>query len=78
MAAVQVLTFLDGAGSPATLGSTVELDPPDLLPRLRRWPPHPGCGCLDTAGPAGSRTRPEDPLAAPVGVQRRRQGEWTR
>jgi hypothetical protein len=48
-AAVQVLALLDGTGAPATLGTTVELRAPDLLPRTRRWPAHPDCGCL----PAG-------------------------
>jgi bacteriocin biosynthesis cyclodehydratase domain-containing protein len=44
-AVLQVLAYLDGAASPATMGATVELRPPDLRPRLRRWPPHPACGC---------------------------------
>ncbi|MGY1592736.1 ThiF family adenylyltransferase [Geodermatophilus sp. SYSU D00708] len=44
-AAVQVLAYLDGSGAPASLGATVELRPPDLVPRLRRWRPHPDCGC---------------------------------
>lgn len=48
-AAVQVLALLDGAGAPATLGTTVELSPPDLLPRTRRWPVHPDCGCVPGA-----------------------------
>lgn len=50
-AAVQVLTYLDGTGAPATLNATVELHPPDLLPRIRRWSAHPACGC--GAAPAG-------------------------
>ncbi|WP_089303949.1 ThiF family adenylyltransferase [Geodermatophilus pulveris] len=45
-AAVQVLALVDGSGAPATLGTTVELRPPDLLPRTRRWPAHPACGCV--------------------------------
>jgi hypothetical protein len=49
-AAVQVLALLDGSGAPATLGTTVELSPPDLLPRTRRWPAHPDCGCLPGTG----------------------------
>jgi hypothetical protein len=49
-AAVQVLALLDGAGAPATLGTTVELSPPDLLPRTRRWPAHPHCGCVSQVG----------------------------
>jgi hypothetical protein len=44
-AAVQVLAYLDRGAAPVTLDATVELRPPDLLPRLRRWPPHPSCGC---------------------------------
>jgi hypothetical protein len=44
-AAVQVLAYLDGSGAPATLGAAVELRLPDLVPRLRRWPAHPECGC---------------------------------
>jgi hypothetical protein len=44
-AALQVLAYLDGSGAPATLDATVELRPPDLVPRIRRWSPHPACGC---------------------------------
>jgi hypothetical protein len=44
-AAVQVLALLDGDDEPATVGATLELRPPDLLPRVRRWPPHPDCDC---------------------------------
>jgi bacteriocin biosynthesis cyclodehydratase domain-containing protein len=44
-AALQVLAYLDGSAAPATLDATVELRPPDLRPRIRRWPPHPACGC---------------------------------
>jgi hypothetical protein len=50
-AALQVLAYLDGSGAPATLDATVELRPPDLQPRIRRWPVHPACGC--GAAPAG-------------------------
>jgi hypothetical protein len=49
VAAVQALAFLDGAAAPAVLDATLELTPPTLLPRLRRWPPHPGCGCPSPA-----------------------------
>jgi hypothetical protein len=52
VAAVQVLAFLDGTAAPATLDATLELAPPDLLPRLRRWPPHPGCACRRSPGEA--------------------------
>ena len=44
-AAVQVLALLDGDDEPGTVGATLELRPPDLLPRLRRWLPHPDCDC---------------------------------
>jgi hypothetical protein len=50
-AALQVLAYLDRSGAPATMGATVELRPPDLVPRLRRWTAHPACGC--GADPAG-------------------------
>jgi hypothetical protein len=50
-AALQVLAFLDGSAAPATLDATVELHPPDLVPRIRRWSAHPACGC--GAAPAG-------------------------
>jgi ThiF family len=57
IAAVQVLAFLDGSGAPAVLDATLELRPPELLPRLRRWPPHPSCPCRDPSG--GGGTAPE-------------------
>jgi hypothetical protein len=44
-AAVQVLAYLDGSAAPITLDATLELSPPDLVPRVRRWTPHPECGC---------------------------------
>jgi hypothetical protein len=44
-AAVQVLAFLDGASAPAAVETTLEFSPPELLPRVRRWPVHPGCDC---------------------------------
>ncbi len=47
VAAVQVLAFLDGTAAPVVLDATLELRPPDLTPRLRRWPPHPECACHD-------------------------------
>ena len=53
-AAVQVLALLDGIGAPATLGTTVELTPPDLLPRTRRWPAHPDCGCVPSGAGDGA------------------------
>jgi hypothetical protein len=45
IAAVQALAFLEGTAAPAVVDATLELTPPELLPRLRRWPPHPLCGC---------------------------------
>ncbi len=45
VAAAQVLAYLDGSAAPAVVDATLELAPPDLLPRLRRWPPHPACDC---------------------------------
>lgn len=45
-AAVQVLAFLDRIAAPAAVDATLELVPPDLVPRLRRWAPHPECGCV--------------------------------
>ncbi|SEK21532.1 Molybdopterin or thiamine biosynthesis adenylyltransferase [Blastococcus sp. DSM 46786] len=50
LAAGQVLACIDGRGAPVTLDATVELRPPDLLPHLRRWPPHPSCGCGAATG----------------------------
>lgn len=44
-AAVQVLAYLDGSDAPTALDGTLELRPPGLWPRLRRWSAHPACGC---------------------------------
>ena len=44
-AAVQVLAYLDGSAAPITLDATLEVSPPDLVPRVRRWTSHPECGC---------------------------------
>jgi hypothetical protein len=74
-AALQVLAFLDGVAGPITLGGTVELAPPELLPRLRRWPPHAACGCLGAAGRTEARSPSEDAPATPVGGQGPVQGE---
>ena len=52
-AAVQVLAHLDGSGQPTTVDATLELRPPTFLPRQRRWPPHPGCGCVGAAERGG-------------------------
>jgi hypothetical protein len=64
-AAVQVLAYLDGGAAPATIEATVELRPPDLVPRVRRWPAHPACDCGAVSGEggwtssAGAGPRPE-------------------
>jgi hypothetical protein len=76
-AALQVLAYVDGTAAPATLDATVELRPPDLLPRLRRWPPHPACDC----GAAGEKNRqrhrttlPGEDGTSPLGGTGVRQG----
>lgn len=71
-AALQVLAYLDGSAAPGVLEATVELRPPHLTPRVRRWPAHPGCGC----GAAGTvpSTRPGDGVATPESTVDRRQG----
>jgi hypothetical protein len=77
VAALQVLAFLDGNSAPAALEATVELRPPDLLPRLRRWPVHPACDCgaaSDVPPVPGSATRPGDPAPIPVSTKDPRQG----
>jgi hypothetical protein len=57
-AAVQVLGYLDGTAAPAALDATLELTPPDLVPRVRRWTPHAECGCAQRAdGPTGDNGR---------------------
>jgi hypothetical protein len=69
-AAVQVLAYIDGGAAPATVDATIELRPPDLLPRLRRWPAHPDCGCGGSAEDSadGRRTTlPGDLGGAPPG-----------
>jgi hypothetical protein len=56
-AAVQVLAHLDGDDDPVTVEASLELRPPTFLPRLRRWPRHPGCDCTGEArgGAGGDR-----------------------
>jgi hypothetical protein len=68
-AALQVLAYLDGTGSPGTLDATIELRPPDHAPRLRRWPAHPACRC-GAAGPPAREPRATaaaDPNGSPPG-----------
>ena len=45
LAALQVLTWLDGVARPASLGATLEVELPDGLVAGRPWASHPGCGC---------------------------------
>ncbi|SFE65732.1 ThiF family adenylyltransferase [Blastococcus tunisiensis] len=79
-AALQALAYLDGSAAPGVLEATVELRPPHLAPRLRRWPVHPGCSCgaareEATATPAGGPTaRSGDAVTAPAGADRPREG----
>ncbi len=44
-AVLQVLTLIDGVGTPASLGGTLELALPDWRVRRRSWPAHVGCDC---------------------------------
>lgn len=71
-AAVQVLAYLDGTAAPVTIETTIELRPPDLVPRLRPWPPHPDCSCRvpGTPPPPGGVPR----VGTPTGGPERRQG----
>jgi ThiF family len=69
-AALQALAYLDGSAAPGVLEATVELRPPLLNPRVRRWPVHPACVC----GAAGRPTLAGDPATAPVGAAGDRQG----
>jgi hypothetical protein len=68
-AAVQVLAYLDGTAAPLTIDATMELRPPDLVPRLRRWSAHGECSCgaPGSAGRAASPTRPLPRLGTPPG-----------
>jgi len=65
-AALQVLSYLDGAAAPAVLDAVVELRPPDLQPRLRKWPPHPACDC----GAVADDTREAPRATLPGGAGR--------
>jgi hypothetical protein len=61
-AAVQVLAYLDGRAAPTTMDATIELRPPELVPRLRGWPTHGECAC----GAPGSAGRgPSSPVRVP-------------
>jgi len=55
LAALQVLTLIDGHRAPACLGATLEVELPDGLISRREWPAHPACGChWPPAAPARS------------------------
>jgi len=79
-AALQVLAYVDGSAAPGVLEATIELSPPHLTPRVRRWPAHPACAC----GAAGRQpdggpvvpppTRAGDPETGPAGRDGPRQG----
>lgn len=80
-AAVQALAYLDGSGAPLTLDGTIELRPPELVPRLRRWRPHPDCGCVEGAGTTGTGRvvpPPGGPDTDAVGTDGPRQGTMGR
>lgn len=71
-AALQVLAYLDGSAAPGVLEATVELRPPHLTPRVRRWPAHPGCACGAAARSAA--TPGSDPPTGAEGTGALRQG----
>ena len=76
-AALQVLAYLDGGAAPATLDATVELRPPDLRPRVRRWPPHPACDCgaaAEKTPQCSGTTLPGEDGTTPPGESVPRQG----
>jgi hypothetical protein len=76
-AALQVLAYLDGTAAPAALEATVELRPPDLRPRVRRWPAHPACGCgagRDNTPGRKTATLAGECMAPPPGATGNRQG----
>jgi len=45
LAALQVLTHLDGVVRPDAVGRTLEVSLPHGAVRRRSWSPHAGCGC---------------------------------
>jgi ThiF family len=78
-AALQVLAHLDGTAAPGALEATIELRPPHLAPRVRRWPPHPACPCrvsggLPTGRPPVPRSSVRAPAPTPVSTTDPRQG----
>ena len=83
-AALQVLAHLDGTAAPGVLEATIELHPPHLAPRVRRWPAHPACPCGAAVGepatgsPNSAASAGGDPAPAPLGTQSPRQGTMVR
>jgi hypothetical protein len=79
-AALQVLAYLDGTAAPGVLEATIELRPPHLVPRVRRWPAHQACACGAADGipatgpPVPGATRGGDPGTAPAGTEGPREG----
>jgi bacteriocin biosynthesis cyclodehydratase domain-containing protein len=78
-AALQVLAYVDGSAAPGALEATIELRPPQLTPRVRRWPPHPRCACGAAGRSAASRPAPPPATlpgdaAVPSGTDVPRQG----
>lgn len=49
-AGLQVLAFLDGEPTPATINGTLEVTLPDGRVRRRSWSAHPACGCQWAVG----------------------------
>ena len=75
--AVQVLAYLDGGDAPVVLDATLEIPPGQPVPRMRRWVPHPACGCRVRATaparvsgdpPEWSEKAPSVPAAARQGT----------
>jgi hypothetical protein len=83
-AALQVLAHLDGTAAPGALEATIELRPPHLAPRVRRWPAHPACPCRASHGLPISRppvppvVRAGAPAPTPVSTTDPRQGTMGR
>jgi hypothetical protein len=54
LAAAQVLAHLAGRRA-TSVGSTLELSLPDLLPSRRAWSEHPACGCMELGDRSAER-----------------------
>jgi bacteriocin biosynthesis cyclodehydratase domain-containing protein len=67
LAALQVLTRLDGRRRPTTVGATLEVELPDGLVARRPWPAHPSCGCHWPPGSATGPQRVATRAASPAG-----------